>query len=271
MNILAKLPAYFAALTLGITASAHEYWIQPDNYVLESGANIVANVRVGEDFKGNAYAYFPDNFNRFEVLDSNGSRPITGRIGDTPAIDIETSADGLHVLTQFTTSSRLEYTEFEAFETFVNTHGMPWVLAAHAQRGLPETGFSEGYTRFVKSLVALGDGAGQDRFTGMLFEIVANANPYTDDISRGLPVRVLFEGAPIANTQIDIFYRTLDQKILKSAVVTDADGTTTIPNFGAGEYMVNAVHMVIPVAADIERTGVVWHSLWASLTFEFSE
>ncbi len=272
MNILSKFPACFlitASLVIASTAAAHEYWIAPENYRLESGDRIIADVIVGSDFSGDTYAYFPDNFHSFDVTDVNETRPIEGRIGDTPAIDIETTSDGLHVLSQFSTTNKITWSEFDKFDSFVRSHGMDWVLRAHAERGLPDTGFSEGYTRFVKSLVAVGDGAGADSYGGMFFELVANANPYTDDMSGGLPVTVLFQGEPLPNTQIHVFYRADPAgSAVKSAVVADENGLATIPNFGDGDYMINAVHMVIPFAADTERTGVVWHSLWASLTFQ---
>jgi len=272
MNFAVKFPAPISLATLLFAgmASAHEYWIEPDIYRLESGANIVAEVKVGADFNGDTYAYFPDNFKSFDVTDVTGKRPIEGRIGDTPAIDIATTSDGLHVLSQYSSTSKLTWESFEEFETFVNLHGLRGVLNAHAQRGLPETGFDEAYTRFVKSLVAVGDGVGQDSYSGMVFELVAMANPYTDDITSGLPVSVLFQGQALPNTQIHIFYQPdPDANVIKSAVVADEAGLATIPNFGDGEYMINAVHMVIPPAADTERTGIVWHSLWASMTFQF--
>ncbi|MCF6305816.1 MAG: DUF4198 domain-containing protein [Rhodobacteraceae bacterium] len=272
MNIVTKLPAPILLATLIFTGavSAHEYWIEPDAYRLESGANIVAEVMVGPDFNGDTYAYFPDNFNSFDVTDPIETRPIEGRIGDTPAIDIATLRDGLHVLSQFSSTSKLTWKTYQEFEEFVKLHGLNWVLDAHTERGLPDAGFSEAYTRFVKSLVAVGDGSGQDSYGGMFFELVAGANPYTDDISDGLPITVLFQGEPLPNTLIHVFYRAEPgAEAVKSAVFAGETAQTTIPNYGNGEYMVNAVYMVVPFPEDVERTGVVWHSLWASLTFQF--
>ncbi len=274
MNTRTKFPAPFilAAILFANAVSAHEYWIEPDVYRLESGANIVAEVKVGADFNGDTYAYFPDNFISFDVTDSVETRPIEGRIGDSPAIDIQTTRDGLHVLSQFSSTSKLTWKTYQEFEEFVKLHGMDWVLETHAERGLPDSGFEEAYTRFSKSLVALGNGAGADSYTGMFFELVAGANPYTDDTSNGLPVTVLFEGNPLPDTLIHVFYRANpDSEVVKSAVLADATGQAVIPDFGDGEYMVNAVYMVVPFPQDVARTGVVWHSLWASLTFQFGD
>lgn len=247
-------------------ASAHEFWIQPHEYRIEAGTPLIADLRVGQDFKGNAMSYFPDTFTVFSITGPNSAAPINGRIGDRPAVNITPLEDGLQILSHVSTTSRLDYSEFAKFERFVTNHSMGWVLEAHAARGLPELGFHEGFTRFVKSLVAVGSGAGHDQYTGMFFEIVALENPYTGDISDGLPVVLLFQSSPIPDIQIDLFFQGGDE-LTKTRVFTDANGRAIIPNLGAGEYMINAVHMIIPFEADMARTGIVWHSLWASLTY----
>lgn len=259
-------------LTLGfliaaIGAQAHEFWIQPQSYRLVSGETLNADVRVGVDFSGNTMPYLKKTINEFNITDPSNSRPIEGRLGDMPAVQTTPSSDGLQILNLFSTSSMLTWDAFEEFDEFVNLHGMGWVLDRHAERGLPDTGFKEAYTRFVKSLVAVGDGTGQDRYLGMFFELVAGANPYTDDISAGMPITVLYRGEPLPEKQVDLFYRDEAGELTRLSVESDAQGTAMVPNLGAGEYMVNVVHMIEPFEADTERTGIVWHSLWGSITY----
>jgi len=143
------------------------------------------------------------------------------------------------------------------------------VLQKHTARGLPAFGFGEGYTRFAKSLIAVGEGIGRDSRTGMPLELVALQNPYTDDMANGLPVRLFFETGGISGVQIDIFRRPAGgSEVIKTHVVTDATGLAVIPIASGDIYMINAVHMIIPSDEDIARTGAVWHSLWASMTFK---
>lgn len=254
-------------LTTALGAQAHEYWIQPLKYRLTSTENLEADLRVGIDFAGSKQAYLPNNFNTFAVTNANGTSPIEGRIGDMPAANFTPGVEGLQILNLFSGSQRLTWDTFQEFEDFVKMHGMDWVLARHAERGLPDEGFREAYTRFVKSLVAVGEGAGQDQFTGMFFELVAGQNPYTDDMSNGMPITVMFKGAPLADKQVDLFYRDTSGELTRLSVQSNAAGRAVVPYLGDGEYMVNVVHMVEPSAEDTERTKVVWHSLWGSLTY----
>ena len=255
---------FFAA---AFGAQAHEFWIQPHSYRLSGEDTLVADVRVGMDFGGNQLAYIPSTINALNITNADGTAKVVGRIGDIPAINTAPEGSGLQILNLFSTSSVLTWDDFQKFDDFVNLHGMGWVLARHAERGLPDVGFKEAYTRFVKTLVAVGDGAGEDRFTGMFFELVAGKNPYTDDMSRGMPITVMFKGQPLPDKQVDLFFRDTAGELTRLSVQSDANGRAVIPNIGDGEYMVNVVHMIEPFPEDQTRTGVVWHSLWGSITY----
>jgi len=259
-------------LTLGFLAAAvgahaHEFWIQPHAYRLAAQQPLVADVRVGMDFGGNSLAFIPDTINAFNITDANGTRKVEGRMGDIPSVNLTPEADGLQIINLFSTSSKITWREFQDFDDFVNLHGMGWVLARHAERGLPDAGFKEAYTRFVKSLVAVGDGAGQDHFTGMFFELVAGNNPYTDDMAEGMPITIMYKGQPLPGKQVDLFYKNSAGELTRLSVQSNENGVAIVPNIGDGEYMVNVVHMIEPFPDDQERTGIVWHSLWGSITY----
>ena len=70
----------------------------------------------------------------------------------------------------------------------------------------------ETYRRYAKSLVAVGDGKGSDRDVGLDTEIIALANPYTDDVSGGLPVLVTLYGEPRKDAQVET-YRWLQGRL----------------------------------------------------------
>ncbi len=264
----------FATVLLGFmgiaqSVAAHEFWLDALDYTLDTGQELQIDIRVGQDFKGNKYSFDPNQFYDFSATDSSGKYPVKGRIGDMPALGMVPENSGLLVLNHFSTTQLLIYKEDGIFEDFILSKGLDWVLEKHAARGLPTFGFGEGYTRFAKSLIAVGDGVGRDAHTGMPFELVALQNPYTDDISNGLPVRLFFGADGIPDIQIGIFRRPLGgSEVVKTHVVTDETGLAIIPIISGDIYMINAVHMITPSDEDIERTGAEWHSLWASLTFK---
>lgn len=248
-------------------ALTHEFWISPSRYVVEPGGQIVANLRIGKNFEGSVNSYIPNEFSRFEILLAGSRRPVKGRLGDIPALTMQAVDEGLAVVVHETTPTELTYPKWEKFEGFTNQKDLGWVLKAHKARGLPKRDFKETYRRFAKSLIAVGSGRGKDAPLGMETEIVAEANPYTDDLTVGLPVRVLYKGEPRIDAQIEIFTKSPDNKVTVAVVRTDAEGRAIVPVKPKTEYLLDAVVMRTLDTDDATKKPA-WESLWASITFK---
>jgi len=259
------LPFCLSIMLTVAPATAHEFWISPEDYTVNSPEQLVANIRVGQNFKGSAYSYIPANIVRFDLVVDGKTIPVEGRVGDRPALQADAPAEGLVTVVHQTSDSFLTYTEAEKFVNFVEHKDFDGVLEAHKARGLPETGFRERYSRYAKSLIAVGAGEGADSNVGLLTEIVALANPYTDEVSGGFPVQVFYDNTPRANTQVEIFDRPPEGEVVVTTVQTDGDGKAMIPVMPGHEYLIDAVVMR-PLDA-VADSDPVWESLWASLTF----
>lgn len=264
-----RIRLLFIAAILGLSgtgaALSHEFWVSPDTYEIDTAQTLVVNTRVGQNFKGSALSYFPDQITRFDLTVGDRSYPVKSRLGDRPIMQMQMPQPGLGVIVHETNDKRLNYSEWAKFIKFVEHKAFDGVLKAHAQRGLPDSGFSESYRRFAKALVAIGDGAGQDRSFGLETEIVALANPYTDDLGAGLPVQVLYQGAPRIGAQVEVFEK-LGDIVTVFTTVTDDTGRAMIPVKPAHEYLLDAVVLRSTGNDDVSQ-GPVWHSLWAALTF----
>lgn len=260
------------ALTVALLPApvvAHEFWIAPEAYQVPSGGPLVATLRVGENFGGAEQSYLPRNFERFDTSCGNELAAVPGRAGDRPALNIEAPRDGLCVIIHQTRDYTLTYREWQKFVNFVEHKDFEGVLAEHAARGLPETGFVELYSRYAKSLIAVGDGAGADGEVGLETEIIAEANPYTDDVSSGFPIRVLYNGEPRADAQVELFDMAPGGEVDVTLHRTNADGRVTLPVQPGHAYLADAV-VLRPLEPKAEKDPV-WESLWASLTFAVPE
>lgn len=257
-----RFAALAATLLFQAPASAHEYWIEPLRFRLEPGGALTANLRLGQQFRGDRMPYVDARIAR---LEDDGAK-IAGILGDIPAIRLADMTPGLHHLVYQSTAERLTWTEWDKFAAFVNDHGLGWVLDRHRARGLPDTGFVEAYTRCAKSLVQVGPVAGADRVVGMPAELVAETNPYTLAVGDTLPVRVLWRGKPAAGSHVRVFRREHTDAVVTD-VVADGDGIARVPLNGPGVYLLNGVLMV----EGSEKPDDKWHSFWASLTFEVAK
>jgi uncharacterized GH25 family protein len=262
-NLIAM--AGLAASVWSASVQAHEFWIDPLEFEIDAGGTIEANIRVGEEFEGAAYSYLPPNFRRFDLVIEAAVTPVEGRAGDRPALAMQARDTGLTTVVHVTRDYNLTYREWQKFLDFCNHKDFAWAIAEHEARGLPQTGFQERYSRHAKSLIAVGDAAGSDSEVGLEAEIVALANPYTDDLAEGFPVQVFYQGAPRGDVQVELFQRAPDGSVAITLHRTDAAGIAVLPVEPGHAYL--ADHVVMrPIGADVEE-GPVWESLWASLTF----
>lgn len=248
---------------------AHEFWIDAEDYTVAPGAPVTASFRNGENFVGGALSYIPGRTARFDMISGDAVSEVPARMGDNPAVALDSASEGLLILVHETTDRIVTYREWARFLRFVEHKAFEGVPDAHRARGLPEDTFRESYRRYAKALIAIGDGAGADRPVGLKTEIVAEANPYTDDLSGGMPVWVLLDGAPKAGAQVEMFDRGPDGEVEVTRHVADETGRVVLPVAPGHDYLLDSVAIEpLEPAADGDP---VWKTHWAALTFAVPE
>ena len=272
--------------------AAHEFWIEPVDFTPSEGAKIVANLKNGENHKGNSLPFLTSQFEQFTLEDAFGSTAIDSRLGDVPAVSLIAQLPGFAVLAYESKAKTLRYEKFSKFESFVTKEGIEWVLDEHKREKLPTAHIAEVYFRYAKSLLLVSadtDAGGgsveprQDKYLGMPLELVMLDNPYfkkkfTKTVTKEssvknvnvdaeeivpMQIQVLFEGKPLENAQISIFEKSnglIDRRR------TDERGVL-VWNFESGSYLLNAVHAIRPSKELVTQTGALWQTLWASTTF----
>jgi Domain of unknown function (DUF4198) len=263
---------FILALVLAASpVQAHELWLEPVDYTVAAEGVIEAHIVNGQEFGGSTFAYIPKTFARFTMRLGDAEVPVPGRIGDVPALRMQPLGEGLHVAAFQSAGDVVGYKTYKDFARFAAHKDFPDARAEHLARALPETDFKEYYRRFAKTLVAVGQGAGSDRFLGMETEIVALANPYTDDVTAGMPVQVYYRTKPRADVQVELFQKAADGAVTITLHRTDAEGIATLPVLPGHSYLVDAVVLRSPSIAVADGTGAAWETLWADLTFAVPE
>jgi Domain of unknown function (DUF4198) len=256
----------FAALPLVVAPGfGHEFWIEPEKFQVESGDDVVAHLRNGQKFSGVDLAFFDHRAVRFEILQGGVVFPYQGRMGDIPALRSQAKGEGLMILVHQTAPSTLKYKDWDSFAAFASHKDIPDFEARHVARNLPRADFFESYTRYAKALIGVGDASGQDQSQALEIEFVAGANPYTDGLTGGFPLTLLYQGAPRAGTQVEVFERAPTGDVQVFTVHTDDDGQATIPVRSGHDYLLDAVIM----RPAPEGSQAVWDTHWASLTFRY--
>jgi hypothetical protein len=122
---------------------------------------------------------------------------------------------------------------------------------------LPETGFTELFTRYAKTMVQVGD-APADMPDGLSFRF--DLQPLTPPDQSGATFRLIWQGEPLAGHPVSV----LVPGDAKRIVISGPDGHVQIDDPGSDTYLVNSVFME-PLDTGTEA---VWHSHWASFYVE---
>ena len=262
MPTLRSILTAFLLSLVAAPVGAHELWIEPLEARIEPKGRITADLVNGEAFKGLRLPYLPRDIRRLTVHLGDRMAEVTGRIGDSPAIEVPALGQGLHVLAYESVPRTVQYRDFAKFESFAAHKDLGDVAAMTAARGLATGPLTEVYSRFSKALVVVGLGQGADRRLGMETEFVALDPPRS-----GQPLRLQLHGpdGPRSGVQVELFDRAPGSDVEVSRLRTDAEGIVTLTPVAGHVYMADAVILRVPDATLAAETDATWETLWANL------
>jgi uncharacterized GH25 family protein len=159
-------------------------------------------------------------------------------------------------------SSRVELPA-DRFHQYLREEGLEAVVAERLRTGKAATPGRERFSRCAKSLLQAGqpNAADRDRALGFRLELVAERNPYLLAPGSTLPLRLTYEGRPLAGALVVAIQR--ERPAAKVSARTGADGRVHLRLTESGVWLVKSVHMTPAETPDAD-----WASYWASLTFE---
>lgn len=255
------------ALLAGIVSAplvAHDFWIEPSSFRPAVGSTVGVRLMVGQGFRGESLPRNPALIVKFALASDSGETPIGGRSAEDPAGSVRIPAPGISVLA-YRSSDSFVSLEPQRFEDYLRDEGLERIVEERAQRKESQKPSRELFSRCAKALLLSGAGGargGFDRVVGLTLELVAERDPYALGPGGELPVRLLYEGRPLAQALVVALPYGAPQERVSQR--TDGDGRVRLRLAREGPWLIKAVHMVPAPAA----SNADWQSLWASLTFE---
>jgi Domain of unknown function (DUF4198) len=257
LSLLAALPL----LAQAAQASAHDFWLEPEQKRPSAGAVLGVKLLVGEQFIGDPLPRPAEGIEEFAFLHAGGVSRVTGGAGESPAgiVVMPASPTGLLVYRGGGASVELALADFNRY---ADAYGLRDGI--DKQDGWTEPGpFSECFDRYAKS--AIGDAAAggvSGKSLDWDFEIILSTLPQTD--AGDLSGRLLAEGEPVPETLVRLYRQGEPGLELKTR--TDDNGAFAFRLPGPGHWGVMAV--------TISRAGFFascdWQSRWTSFTFDWS-
>ena len=263
---------YLAILTLFLaasTAQAHDLFLRMTSFFVPVNASVRMNVLNGT-FSSSENSVTRDRLRDLSVVSPAGrSRADTSlwsATGDTSAFYLRTGAAGTYVVGASLLPREITLSAKD-FNEYLETDGVPDILAARKKAGEMEKGATERYSKHVKSIVQVGSERSGDfaHVLGYPAELIPLDNPYTLRARSDLRVRAMVDGKAVANQLVVWGGRFRNEgRFTQRTARTDGEGVARIRLENAGQYFVKFIHMVpFPGGG-----GIDYESKWATLTFE---
>lgn len=251
---------------------AHEVWIEPSTPHLAEGEELLADLRIGDMFKGDHLIYIPQQTERLSVLTDTGSFDLKPRVGSRPVIRVPPEklegGNGNVVVVYQSANSYVHYRSQEKFFRFAGKKGAGDLQPLHQNRQLPDSGFVERYKRFAKAIVDIGPDIAvvTDSAVGMELEFVTRGKRLLPDAGYEYEFQLFYQGALLPEAQVTLFSRDGDGLVKSTRTLTDAKGSVRVRAKAGHRYLLD--HVTLREAdPSRDRNRPVWESLWASLTF----
>ena len=258
------------AALIAVPAAAHDFWLQPARFIVEPGAALPATLQVGH---GKFRQRSPIPAGRIVAMQSVGPGGVVdqrsglnvGKPGDDMRLRFGRSGTYVVALQTNRTPTTLPALRFN---DYLNAEGLTPAIAHRARTGASDNPGREVYSRRAKALVQVGavtsGQAAVTRPVGMTLEIVPEKNPYAMKPAEPLPVRVLFEGRPLAGALVKLTDLGADEKPV-AMHRTDGAGRAVFSVPYGGAWLLNVI-WTKPLpnnsAADYDTT-------FSSLSFAF--
>ncbi len=255
------------AVFLTYPAAAHDYWLQPQQYVLSPDESTDVQLFVGDHFISESERSFQAKRTvAFQVISRSQTLDLKAHAtdGQKPVCTITPTKSGNHLVVMERDWSHIEI-DAKKFDDYLRHEGLSNIVKLRRNAGEENTAGRERYRRYLKTLVQVGgrfDETYKKRI-GHRLEILPQANPYLLDEADSLTVSVLFEGKPLRGARVAAYNRRGDETKTQEAR-TNEDGQVHFTLDRSGSWLIRLVHM--QRCHDVPE--IEWESYWAAYSFQ---
>jgi uncharacterized GH25 family protein len=261
-----KLLLTFLFSLVVLLTFAHEFWLEPLKFWLNTNEKTTLNLMVGENYQGekaDGTKFKIVKLKHFakdvaEDFQQNQSKT------DLALVNVAFATEGNHLLAFNNTNKFIEL-EAAKFNDYLKEDGMENVLEIRKKENNLGKKGREFYQRCVKTLFQVGkkqDGTYAQN-TGMRLELIPSQNPYSATVKQ-ISFKILFDNQPLEKALV-VVWQKINGKTTVKKLRSDAAGMVQFPLIHKGRLMVSTVRMV----PHTNPTEADWQSYWGSYTFGY--
>jgi uncharacterized GH25 family protein len=266
------------ALLLGLcdasSVAAHDFWVQPNEFWPRPQAVTPITLQVGHGPFRQRSPIPLRRITRFEAIAPNGTTiDLRGNLhvgGNAADGDFRFLSPGAYVLVLATDDHAQSHLPAIRFNDYLRVEGLTPALEQRTRMHRMDADGAENYSRQAKSIVRVGpSGTGSlaqvTKPLGLPLEIVPEQNPYTEPQPSILPVRVIYEGRPLAGALVKLTNLEHDATPLEMHL-TDRAGRASFSLPKGGTWLLNVIWTKpLPSSRDTD-----FETIFSSLSFGFS-
>lgn len=266
-----KLKSFFLSLLFiaVLPVLAHEFWLEPHQYIFSRGEEINIRFKVGEGFNGDNWKGSREKVNFLnlyygDVVDSSLSQYISDEKGDSLQFSMFEEGTVMVVFNNVNTFIELEPGKFEEY---LIEDGLTNALDYRKQNNEIDSLGREWYQRSVKTIVQVGSTKTDiyKKQTSLPLDIIPQINPYLVTGNQLMKMKVLFQKKPLANQKIRVWHKMPDG-VTDSSYTSNENGEISFTVSSKGEWMVSCVNMV----RLNDDPKAQWQSYWGSCTWGYT-
>ncbi|MEQ1798057.1 MAG: DUF4198 domain-containing protein [Lacibacter sp.] len=247
---------------------AHEFWLQPQQYLFSAGDEVNIRFKVGEGFAGDNWKGNDERVQELKLyyadVTDNLKTALCSDEGDSVQFSLFEEGTAMVIF-----NSVNSYLELEAakFNDYLLEDGLTSAIDYRKEHNETDSMSREFYQRSVKTIIQVGTKKTDvcKKQTSLPLDIIPLSHPYAISNNQLMKVKILFKGQPLANAKMRVWNKMPDA-VTDTSYLSDAKGEISFPVTTSGEWMVSSVHM-IHLDGDPKA---VWQSYWGSLTWGYT-
>lgn len=249
------------------SAAAHDYWFETDHFFTPENSSLALHLQVGSTLVIEEERPFQAkrtvSFNLYAAQNVFDLSRISAD-GAVPVAEFSVGRAGTYLVGMERNSTDIVL-EAQKFNDYLREEGLTEIIKERAARRENEKFGYERYSRYVKTLIQVGDKKDETygRILGYKLEIVPLENPYGKKRGDQIKFRVLFNGAPLKSSQIFAYNRP-DKEIFTHRMQTDEKGECRLKIDRTGFWLVRLVKME---RCRSNCDEIDWESYWGALSF----
>ena len=257
----------FILLVISTLTFAHEFWLQPQKFILKPSEKTNIDVFVGENYTGSKVDASKFTVAKLTHYGNGMEEDFMSKLSTKDSVKIEASfaSEGNH-LVAFNNTNKFIELKAKKFNEYLKGEGLENIIKLRKQQGKENKVGREFYQRCVKTLFQVGDVQDETfkQNTGMRLEVIALENPYSVKDKKTIPFKILFDNKVVMNALV-LAWHSENGKTTVEKMRSNKAGEVMIPITKAGRWMISTVKMI----PNTDNKKADYQSFWGSYTFGF--